>query len=278
MPPSSILSRPDGSPRRLAPAAAALLLPLAAGAAAAQTVSVSVRDVQSGAPVSAAMVRMENAAGVMVRAGFTQSDGTVRLRVPAGDYQVTVRRAGYQEGSAPLRVGTGEAALVVRLRARPFILDTVLVMVPGEGGERGRDAFLRRSRSQDGVFLDPAYLAQRYHLTYVGDMLNGVPDLMVLPTECPPTSSKMGCAGRLRPRVPVGTRGWGCYTPLIDGEPPRLSAFDAEYGHNQMDFWFRPRDFMGVEIYHVPSQIPRELRQYSNPRCGMIVYWTRRRW
>ena len=128
------------------------------------------------------------------------------------------------------------------------------------------------------MFLDPAYLAQRYHLTYVGDMLNGVPDLMVLPTECPPSNSKMGCAGRMRPRVPVGTRGWGCFVQLLDGEPPRLAAFEAEYGHNQLDFWFRPRDFVGVEVYHVPSQIPQELRRYSNPRCGMIVYWTRRRW
>ena len=172
----------------------------------------------------------------------------------------------------------GETALEVRMRPRPFNLDTVVVVAPGDGVERGRDAFLRRSRSEDGVFLDPAYLAQRYHLNYVGDMLNGVPDLMILPTECPRSNSAMGCAGRLRPRVPRGTRGWGCFVALIDGQPPRLNAFDAEYGHNQMDFWFRPRDFVGVEIYHVPSQVPRELREHSSPRCGMIVYWTRRRW
>jgi Carboxypeptidase regulatory-like domain len=274
MRPSSITPRS----RRWKPAALALLLQLAAGAAAAQAVSVSVRDAQTGAPVGSAMVRMETAAGGVVRAGFTRPDGTVRLRVPAGDYQVVVRRAGYHEGGEPLRVGAGETSLVVELRARPFSLDTVIVVAPGDGLERGRDAFLRRSRSEDGVFLDPAYLAPRYHLNYVGDMLNGVPDLMVLPTECPPSSSPMGCAGRLRPRVPVGTRGWGCFVQLIDGGPPRLSAFDADYGHNQMDFWFRPRDFVGVEIYHVPSQIPQELRQHSSPRCGMIVYWTRRRW
>ncbi|HEX2076611.1 MAG TPA: carboxypeptidase-like regulatory domain-containing protein [Longimicrobium sp.] len=256
----------------------ALLLQLVAGAAAAQVANVTVRDAQSGAPVVGAMVRVENAEGAVVRAGFTQANGTVRLRVPAGGYRVVVRRGGYHEGGAPLQVGEGETALVVQLRARPIVLDTVLVVAPGEGGERGRDAFLRRSRMEDGVFLDPEYLAQRYHLNYVGDMLNGVPDLMVLPTECPPATGPMGCAGRLRPRVPVGTRGWGCFVQLLDGEPPRLSAFDADYGHNQLDFWFRPRDFVGVEIYHVPSQIPRELRQYSNPRCGMIVYWTRRKW
>jgi Carboxypeptidase regulatory-like domain len=274
MPLPSILSRPS----LLKPAAAALLLHLAAGAAAAQTVTISVRDAQNGAPVMAAMVRLEDAAGAVVRDGFTQANGSVRLRAPAGDYQVVVRRAGYHEGGAPVRLGRGAASLVVELRARPFSLDTVVVIAPGAGRERGRDAFLRRSRSEDGVFLDPAYLAPRYHLNYVGDMLNGVPDLEVVPAPCVPGRGALGCAGRLRPRIPVPTRGMGCFTMLVDGEPPRLDSFDAGYGHNQIDFWFRPRDLVGVEVYHLPSQIPQELRRYSTPHCGMIVYWSRHSW
>ncbi len=159
MHPSSIIPRPPNPARRWKSAALALLLQLAAGASAAQVATISVRDAQSGAPVVGAMVRMENAAGVMVRAGFTQASGSVRLRVPEGDYQVSVRRGGYQQEVAPLRVGRGETALAVELRPRPFALDTVRVVAPGDGVERGRDAFLRRSLSEDGVFLDPAYLA-----------------------------------------------------------------------------------------------------------------------
>lgn len=274
------LSRlPTGT--RSKPILAALALQLMAGAAAAQVASVTVRDAQTGAPVGSAMVRMEDAAGFMVRAGFTRPDGTVRLRVPAGSYRVSVRRAGYHEGSAPLQVGTGEAALEVGLRPRPFSLDTVVVVAPGDGVERGRDAFLRRSRSEDGVFLDPAYLQQRYHSTFIGDLLYGVPDVMIVAEGCDRgRASRMatGCAGRLTPRVPVGRRGWGCFIQLINGELPRMTAFDADLGHDQIDFWYDPRDMVGVEVYYLPSDVPQELRRFAQPRCGMINYWTRSRW
>lgn len=262
--------------------ALALLLQLGAGAAAAQTARVSVRDAQSGAPVAAAMVRVEDAAGVVVRAGFTRPDGTVQLRIAAGVYQVLVRRAGYQEGSAELRVEGPGVSLNVRLRPRPLSLDTVRVVAPGEGPERGRDAFLRRSLTEEGVFLDPAYLAGRYHSTYLGDLLQGVPDLAVVAPVCVSrrgsTSLRSGCAGRLAPRKPVSTRGWGCITTLLNGIPPRLGASNPEYGHNEIDFWLRPRDIVGVEVYHVPGDIPPDLRQYAQPHCGMINYWTRSGW
>ena len=262
--------------------ALALLLQLAASPAAAQTARVSVHDAQSGAPIGGAMVRVEDAAGLVARAGFTRPDGTVELRLRAGDYQVFVRRAGYHEGTAALRVQAAGAALDVRLRERPFVLDTVLVVAPNDWNERGRDAFLRRSLNEDGVFLDPAYLTQRYHSMYLSDLLHGVPDLLVVSPACASQprgkSPMMGCAGRLTPRRPVSTRGWGCFTTLLNGRPPEMGSFDPDYGHNEIDFWLRPRDIVGVEVYHVPSQIPRELRQYSEPRCGMINYWTSNRW
>lgn len=175
---------------------------------------------------------VEDPAGTVVRAGFTAPNGTLRLRLRAGEYQVFVRRAGYYEATAPLTVAGAQAALDVRMRQRPFVLDTVLVVAPGEGEERGRDAFLRRSQTEDGVFLDPAYLTQRYHSRYVGDLLHGVPDLMVLAPTCVShtrgKSPRMGCSGRLAPRRPVSTRGWGCFTTLLNGRPPELGAFDPD--------------------------------------------------
>lgn len=292
-----MFSRATASPRRSTLIHLALLLQLAAGAAAAQTANVSVSDVRTGAPISGAMVRVEDATGAVVRAGFTAVDGTLRLRVGAGGYQVFVRRAGYFEETLPLQVQGREASLAVRMRPRPFVLDTVVVMAPGFGDERGRDAFLRRSLTEDGVFLDPAYLTQRYHSTYLGDLLHGVPDLEVVSPACPAQRSSprqrsimrprvasraetpaTGCATRLSPRKPVSTRGWGCFTILLNGRPPEMGSFDVAYGHNEIDFWLRPRDIVGVEIYHVPSQIPRDLRQYSQPNCGIINYWTRTIW
>jgi hypothetical protein len=262
--------------------AAAVLLQLLAVAAAAQEVRVTVRDGRTGAPVAAALVRVEDAAGVTARAGFTRPDGAVRLRLRPGQYQAFIRRSGYLEATVPLRIGAGENALDVTLRPRPFVLDTVRVVAQGEGEERGRDAFLRRSLTEDGVFLDPAYLTQRYHSRFVGDLLYGVPDVVVMEPVCRGhtrgKSARMGCSGRLSPRKPVSTRGWGCFTTLLNGRPPEVSSFDPDYGHQEIDFWYRPRDMVGVEVYHLPSQIPDELRRFSEPHCGMINYWTRNRW
>jgi hypothetical protein len=260
----------------------ALAFQLMAVAAAAQEVRVTVRDGRTGAPVAAAMVRVEDAAGVTARAGFTRADGTVRLRLRAGEYSAFVRRAGYLETSVPLRVGAGDNALEVTMRPRPFVLDTVRVVAQGEGEERGRDAFLRRSLTEDGVFLDPAYLTQRYHSRYISDLLYGVPDVVVMEPTClghsRGKSPWAGCAGRLSPRKPISTRGWGCFTVLLNGRPPEMGSFDPDYGHDEIDFWYRPRDMVGVEVYHVPSQIPQDLRRFSEPHCGMINYWTRNRW
>ena len=290
-------SAADPRPRRWTNLLIPLFLQLVAASAAAQTVNFAVRDAANGAPVGGAMVRVEDAAGVVVRAGFTREDGTLRLRVPAGAYQVFVRRAGFHEASAPLAVAGAQASLSIDLRGRPLMLDTVLVVAPGEGEERGRHAFLRRSQTEDGVFLDPAYLTQRYHSTYIGDLLYGVPDLKVVTPFCAsqrassrqtsimsfrvqgvPWAPPTGCSGRLAPRTPVSTRGWGCFTILLNGRPPEMGSFDVALGHNEIDFWYRPRDVVGVEVYHVPSQIPRDLRRYSEPRCGMINYWTREKW
>ncbi|HEX6373869.1 MAG TPA: carboxypeptidase-like regulatory domain-containing protein [Longimicrobium sp.] len=295
--PRSILPAASASARRSWLIYLALLLQVAGGAAAAQTATVSVRDVGTGAPISGAMVRVEDTAGTVVRAGFTGADGTLQLRVRAGGYQVFIRRAGYFEETLPLQVQGSQASLAVRMRPRPFVLDTVVVLAPGFGDERGRDAFLRRSLTEDGVFLDPAYLTQRYHSTYLSDLLYGVPDLEVVSPACPVQRSSprqrsimrprvagrsqspaTGCATRLSPRKPVSTRGWGCFTTLLNGRPPEMGSFDAAYGHDEIDFWLRPRDIVGVEIYHVPSQIPRDLRQYSQPNCGIINYWTRTIW
>lgn len=281
MPQTSRPPLPPRFPGRWTHFAIALLLQLAAGAATAQTVEVRVSDTR-GAPVSAAMVRVEDPAGGVVRAGFTNPEGRFGLRVRAGEYRVFVRRSGFFEATAPLVVAGADASVAVRLRPRPFVLDTVRVIAPGGGEERGRDAFWRRSQMEDGVFLDPAYLTQRYHSRYVADLLYGVPDLVVFEPVCGGhargKSPRMGCSGRLSPRRPVSTRGWGCFTTLLNGEPPRLSSFDRDYGHNEIDFWYRPRDVVGVEVYHVPSQIPPDLRRYSQPHCGIINYWTREKW
>src|SRR5215213_6860990 len=139
------------------------LLLLAAAPAAAQTVRVSVADAATGAPVAGAMVRVENAAGELARAGFSDAQGTVLLAIAQpGRYVVRATRTGYSPAVEVAEVGaSGETAVGLRMPARPVALDTVTV-VGARRGERevGRQTFERRRLTGNGIYLDSAYVAQ----------------------------------------------------------------------------------------------------------------------
>ncbi len=233
--------------------------------ASAQIVRVTVTDAATGAPVEDAMLRLEGPDLTLVRAAFSDANGRGALRVPAGAYVLRVQRSGYTPGEQRLQVAAGENAVGVQLRARPLVLDTLQVVTAGEN-ERGRDAFRRRSLTEDGVFLDPEYFAQRYRgALYLGDLMRGAPGI-ILPME-PRTG---------RPRI-SNARQWGCFNTLLNGEPYR--------GPGPLDNWIKPRELVGVEIYHWSSNVPQEYRRYAwqdvqGPAlpCGLIIYWTRSRW
>ena len=258
--------------RRLLHPALHILLPLLfSSALTAQSVRVSVVEAGSGAAVADAMVRLEDAGGALVRSAFSGPQGDARIRVPAGEYTLRVQRSGYLPAQLRVRTGEGEAAVRVELRPRPLSMDTLQVIAAGED-ERGRDAFRRRSEAQEGVFLDPAYMRQRWDRRYVGDMLVDAPGMDV---------KMMPRTGR---REAVGRRGWECLTMLVNGRVMRMESMEP--AHRNIDFWVRPRDIVAVEIYHHASEVPMELRRHvwqqapdlmARP-CGVINYWTRDRW
>ncbi|HYW13659.1 MAG TPA: carboxypeptidase-like regulatory domain-containing protein [Longimicrobium sp.] len=234
-------------------------------AASAQVVRVTVTDA-AGTPVEDAMLRLEGPDLTLVRAAFSGANGRGALRVPAGAYVLRVQRSGFTPSEQRLQVAAGETAVRVQLRPQPLVLDTLQVVTRGEN-ERGRDAFRRRSLTEDGVFLDPEYFAQRYRgALYVGDLMRGAPGI-ILSME-PRTG---------RPRV-INGRQWNCFNTLMNGEPYR--------GPGPIDNWIKPGNLVGVEIYHWSSRVPQEYRRYAwqdvrgrpSLPCGLIIYWTRSRW
>lgn len=252
-------------PLRALPLAAALLL--AATPLGAQTLQVTVRDASTGAPVEDALVRVEDVRGALVRMAFSPRGGGLRVALPApGEYRVEVRRAAYGPAEARVRVAAEGGSVEIALAPRPLALDTVRVVAPSPD-ERGRDAFDRRRATLSGVFLDPEYLSQRWGVRYIEQMLADAPGMVI---DVEPRTGR---------RIAKSVRGHRCLTMLLDGRPPRLGTFRTpEFAHDNLDFWFRAPDIVGVEIYHHHSEIPREYRRYSEPRCGMVIYWTRAGW
>jgi hypothetical protein len=243
-----------------------LILPttLLPRALAAQNVLVTVTDQATGAPVAGAMVRVETETGMLVRAGFTNARGVVRLRTREGRFSVGAARSGYVAGREEVQVGrSGEVALALRLRASPLTLDTLRVVTRATGPELGRQTFARRAASGRGVFLDSAYVAQK-RATWPGDLLYSVPDIDVYASA----------RDRYGYRRPHSTRGWRCLATLVDGLPyyggwPRWVPLEQA---------LRRPDIVSIEVYRDHDEVPRELQRYAwaGPRrCGLVLYWTR---
>lgn len=249
---------------RIARAFCCLCLPLTAAPAAAQTVRVTVQDAASGAPVPAAMVRVEDAFGALARAGFSDARGEVRLRLDEpGQYAVSATRAGYHPAAETLAVlASGTASATLRLQARALALDTVTVVGTPER-EEGRHTFERRRATANGVYLDSAYVAQR-RATYPGDLLYSIPGIEVRADN------------RTGYRSPVSRMGSRCLVMLVNGLPfyggwPRFVRLEET---------LRRTDVVAVEVYREFSEVPAELRRYAMPSdpCGVVVYWTEDGW
>ncbi|HEU0299620.1 MAG TPA: carboxypeptidase regulatory-like domain-containing protein [Longimicrobium sp.] len=247
---------------------AALLTVLAGQPAAAQAIRATARDEASGIPLAEAMVRVHAADGALAAAGFTDSNGTVVLRVQEpGTYRVEARRAGYHVAQVgDVAVTDGASPVEIRMARRPFIMDTVLV-VGQRRDERGRHGFERRRLTGEGVFLDSAYLAQRSGAaSYAADLLRGVPGMYIV-------SRGIG------ERVPRSERGWKCMVLLLDGRPVELNFRDG--GRRELHHIIGPRDVKSVEVYREFSEVPPEFRPYAQRgmyNCGVYLYWTRAGW
>lgn len=241
-----------------------MALLLAAAPSAAQTLRVTVTDAATGAPVDGAMVRVEDGDGELEQAGFTDRRGEARLRLDdPGPYAVSASRAGYLPAARTVSVAPGgETAAALGLAARPFALDTVVV-VGSTGREVGRQTFDRRRATGNGIYLDSAYVAQR-RATYPGDLLYSVPGIEV---------SVERRTGVRRAGTRMGNR---CLQFLVNGLPfyggwPRFVPLEET---------LRRTDVVAVEVYREFSEVPRELQRYawSRGQCGVVVYWTEDGW
>jgi hypothetical protein len=147
----------------------------------------------------------------------------------------------------------------LRLVQRTFAIDTVEVIARSRD-ETGRQAFERRRRMNDGVFLDSAYLAAR-RTPSLNDFLVGVPGF----------TTWAGRSGR----EPRPNRGWRCMVTLLDGDPPQE---DSDRQINRMIY---TRDVIAMEVYREYAEVPPEFREHARRGiypCGVLLYWTRVGW
>lgn len=210
----------------------------------------TVFDLQSGAPVSVAMVLLlDSAALVRVAAAETDSTGSFVLTpVPRGRYVMRVERIGYKALEDSLTLETPEdAEITVFMVPEAVDLDPLVVTAARTAAYYLRD-FERRRATGSGTFITRTDI-QRANPNSTSEMLQ-----------------RLG-----RVRVVRGTRGEA--NLFMRGTCRPQVYVDGALLHNaiSIDSATLPEDIAAVEVY---SDAGVPIQYAIKSPCGVILVWT----
>lgn len=256
----------------LAVAAVAMAMALSATPLAAQKTGVIAGKVldDAGNPLAGADVvaSAENAR--------TRSDSAGNFEIKGLDddsYTVRARHIGFISASLTVDISKGGRAVVkFELKARPAMLDSVVIIANGNCPDRSYVGFLCRRKGGKGVYYTDEDIFDK-NVREVGEIFRGLPGFRVELRQTP--------FGRLP--VPLPTRGSMCLNALVNG---RVSA-PANPIPRFAD------EIIAIEIYTLPSEVPEEYQRFvwgrqgrqtqmmlqdhgsQTERCSLVAYWTR---
>ena len=214
-------------------------------------------DEETGAPIIAGTMRLENTGGAPQAVAVTDDDGRFRLVSPRpGTYRLSGERIGYLPArSAELHLMPGDTVHVeFRLDADAVLMEPITVTGSARPwSSRGSLAGMRE-------FFDRW---ARFEKVGFGDFLTRDD---IVPYEGRGTTAHMLLLSSLSVRGvslegELELRGQCTPTYFLDGT---LLPFRPEV---------LPQDLEGVEVYTRPN-IPPEFYQGGWP-CGVVAYWTR---
>lgn len=240
----------------------------------AQTLSGTVVDSESRAPVSLAYVGLLAEGRELVAASLAGGDGAFTLRAPtSGAYFLYVARAGYQ----PVVDGVFElgedGTLAVQVGLKPSPVALAPVVVEGAPAESALDqvGFYDRAAIGLGSFLVREEI-ERLAVDRLTDVLRTIPRLEVASTR-----PIIGLEAELNPEVTVRLGTEYCSPTLyVDGAVVAFGSRERDSGRAiRPDDFVDPSEVEAVEVYTRISEIP--LRFDAMGGCGVLLIWTRMR-
>ncbi len=230
----------------------------------------TVRDLGTGAPVEAAMVRLAPASDVAgeLRETLSGPGGTFAFEgVVPGDYALGVRRIGYEDFSIPLEVGPDAPAPVeVGLRTRAIPLQPLNVDVEGRPPRLAETGFYDRLEEGWGTYFEPDWIeSNAAGFVRLSQFLSNLQMRAPLP--------RCGSVQVWYDRRPIGradgsgtSRSWslnpaGRYRSSEGPPPPLLDELSVT-------------DVGAAELYMPSTPIPMFALNDSTIACGAIILWS----
>ena len=280
---------------------AVLAMALASPVAAQKTsvLLVNVSEVGTGSPVPDAEVYLTE----IGRRGHTNSSGELRLAgIPAGTYQVRVRRLGFAATSLLVPLEQDSTRLAVLLRPSAATLDTVHVRESVIVAEEHRQFQLRRRRGL-GRFLGPEDLEKTNMLEFPVVAAQHFPGLALITGRAgqwqlasrhgtcgvDTTYEVLNAAGTALRNLPganvVTGAGSGARQTVGEAATSPSSCFSDHPCHIKLFLDNQPvaesdigiihtDELYGVEYYSSGNAPPQY--RVSGSACGVMLLWTKR--
>lgn len=278
----------------------AVALATIAGTAGAQQgapLVVSVADIGTGSPIADAEVSL---AGIR-RAARSNQAGEARLvNVPAGTYEIHVRRLGYAAATVRFAMVGDSANVSIMLKESAAGLDTVHVVASAITTERHRQ-FEARMRRGLGRFLGPEALERSSFLEFPIVAIQHFPGLALVTGRAgqwqlasrhgscgvDTTYETSASIGGLRTEA-QGSRltgaGSGARQTVAEAATSQSSCFSDHPCHVKLFLDDQPvaeadinivhtSELYGVEYYATGNAPPRY--QVSGAACGIILLWSK---
>ncbi len=216
-----------------------------------------VTDATTLAPIAGASVRLHGRRSV----GTTDEEGRFRIvGVRNGDITILINGVGYQPGALDLRIAISEPVVfeLGRLVLNPVVteLDPIEVEAAALNRRLDKVGFFSRMHGEAGTFITRADI-DKLNPARTSELLRRVAGFNTAADGS--ISSGRGIAGMTQGFSNCGVDYY------IDGIHSTAINIDV----------VMPTVVAGIEVYSGAASIPPSFRITGNPKCGVVVIWTR---
>ena len=259
---------------------------------------VGVSDIATGSAIADAEVSL---IGIRRMARSNGAGEALLVDVPAGTYEIRVRRLGYAAAAVRFAMGADSARVSIMLKESAAGLDTVHVVASAITTERHRQ-FDARMRRGLGRFLGPDALEKSSFLDFPIVAIQHFPGLALITGRggqwqlasrhgscgVDTTYETLSSAGSMIRGEAMGSRltgaGSGARQTVADAATSQSSCFSDHPCHVKLFLDDQPvaetdinivhtSELYGVEYYATGNAPPRY--QVSGAACGIILLWTK---
>jgi hypothetical protein len=220
----------------------------------------TVADSLTGAPLAGAYVSFADQVDTVV----TGLSGRFELGgAPTGAITVQIRRPGFQSGVVHFEITVTRAVTVDlgTIMLSPLVVELDPVVVEGTELDRqlARVGFFHRMGAEHGTFLTSEEIERR-NPSQTSELFRRIPGFRVNQEGIGSTVS----GGRGIPGISQGFSRCGI-DYYIDGVHANGSMVDDVL----------PNSIAAMEVYTGSATIPPTFRIAGNPKCGVVVIWTK---